>query len=229
MSKLIPESSRCPACGTEHGVTVFFNLNGERVEDQVRRIVDGTFEQVPCTGCGATFRPEHRMLYSHYTQRTWIVMHPLADRPQYAVLERGVEIVLAEQFAHAPRMVADGLIGARPRLVFGQHMLSEAVRLAEERIDPALLEGAKLFAIRRNISRLGALPPFELCYEGTEPSGEQRLAIHALAGTERLGELNLPADALAEAHAAQPELAAGYPELFERPYVSATRYLFAAE
>ena len=228
MSKLIPESARCPACGLEHGVTVFFSLNGERVEDQVRRIVDGTFEQVPCGGCGATFRPEHRMLYSHFTQRTWIVMHPLADRPQYALLERGVEIVLAEQFAYAPRMVADGLAGARPRLVFGQHMLSEAVRLAEERIDPALLEGAKLFAIRRNISRLGALPPFELCYEGTEPSGEQRLAIHALAGVERFGELHLPGDALAEAHAAQSELDARYPELFERPYVSATRYLFAA-
>lgn len=228
MSKLIPESARCPACGLDQGVTVFFSLNGERVEHQVRQIVDGTFEQIPCSGCGAAFRPEHRMLYSHFTQRTWIVMHPLADRPQHAMLERGVEIVLAEQFGYAPRMVADGLAGARPRLVFGQHMLSEAVRLAEERIDPALLEAAKLFAVRRNISRLGALPPFELCYEGTAPSGEQRLAIHALAGIERFGELHLPADALAEAHAAQPELAARYPELFERPYVSATRYLFAA-
>jgi CpXC protein len=228
MSKLIPESARCPACGLDQGVTVFFSLNGERVDHQVRQIIDGTFEQIPCSGCGATFRPEHRMLYSHFTQRTWIVMHPLADRPQHAVLERGVELVLAEQFAYAPRMVADGLAGARPRLVFGQHMLSEAVRLAEARIDPALLEGAKLFAIRRNISRLGALPPFELCYEATEPSGEQRLAIFALADLERLGDLHLPADALAEAHAAQPELQVRYPELFERPYVSATRYLFAA-
>lgn len=228
MSKIAPTIVSCPRCDARQRARLFDSLNADRVPAQVELVRAGTFELVRCDGCGHAYRPEHTMLYAHFTARAWIIMHPRADRPRFATIERGVELVMAQQLAAAPPLVASGASGVRPRLVFGQHLLTEAVRALDAGLDVARLECAKLLAVRRNMERLMPLGPFELCFEERAPDGALVHAVHALATGDRLDAFSLAPDALDEASASRAELARRFPELFERPYVSACRYLYGA-
>jgi hypothetical protein len=207
-----------------HGI--FESLNGGRVPVQVMKILDGTFENVTCKSCGAVYKPEHNMLYAHYAQRTWVVMQPPADRVKFAGLERGVVALFDKNFKHAPPVVSAGLKGILPRLVFGQHMLAEAVRQAESGMDPSLVECAKLVMYRREVSKVLSFGPTELCFEGLRPDGDYQLAIHQLGSARRVGEVTMPAKLMEEIAVTRGELERVYPALFGAPYRSATRILY---
>jgi hypothetical protein len=229
MSHLCSETIACPACGAEQQMTLFRSLNGERVPAQVELLLAGNFERRGCAACGHEFQPEHRMLYAHVPARVWVVMYPRSERPQFAMLEHGLSLVFANDFANAPELVSDLLTAARPRLVFGQHMLSESVRVAHAGVDPVALECAKLLAYRRNLAELVPHGPAELVFEELEePASAIRLGVHTLSDGRRAGELRVATTLLDEAAAARDEFAELYPELFARPYLSATRYLFGA-
>jgi hypothetical protein len=227
MSHLEAERVACPACGAVHELDVFRSLNGERVPAQVARVLDGTFEAVTCA-CGEVFRPEHTMLYTHYALRTWIVMHPRADRPRFATIEHGVLQMMEREFRTAPPPVAIGLRGVRPRLVFGQAALSEAVRVAHSGLDLVWLECAKLLVFRRNLATAMAGAPAELLFERVTDDAQLQLGVVDLATGHRRAALHAPLGVIDEAEAMAGELAARYPDLFTRPYASATRYLFGA-
>jgi hypothetical protein len=205
---------------------LFESVNGDRILAQVEGILAGTFEQQTCPACGGVFRPEHTMLYSQFSARLWIVMHPPDDRARYELIERGVELVLERNFAAAAPLVAAGVRGVQPRLVFGQLLLTEALRAHRAALSPPILECAKLLAVRRNLSDLMRQGPSQLVFEAIEPDGRLRCGIVDLDGRRRAGELHLPADAIAEARATQAMFAELYPALFSRPYVSACRYLY---
>lgn len=229
MSRIVPSVVACPHCGAACTVRVFESLNGDRIPAQVAAILDGSFERTACTACQGAFQPEHPMLYVRFTARTWLVMYPLAARLDYAGLEADISGVLARNFADAPGILADGLRGIRPRLVFGHYALCEALRAQRDAIDPPLLECTKLLAYRDNVSPLFALGPCELVYVRTE-GDDARLVfdIRSLPSAQPLGELSLPAKVLGEARALLPRFATSHAELFERPYISALRYLYRA-
>ncbi|HEX4422159.1 MAG TPA: CpXC domain-containing protein [Kofleriaceae bacterium] len=248
MSQLEPEIITCPACGLTGEHLVFRSLNGERVPVQVEHLLADTFEQIACE-CGHAYRPEHRMLYTHYALRTWIVMHPPADRARFAEIEQGVLQVFERDFSAAPPPVAAGLRGVRPRLVFGQRALSEAVRLSEAGIDPVVLECAKLLVFRRNLAVAVGGAPAELLYEGSSTTGTGTAGSAATVGTAggegsaapglqfgvvelasgtRRATITASREVLDEVAATRGEFAARYPALFAQPYLSATRYLFGA-
>lgn len=226
MSKVHARPVTCPACGHEGVARLFESLNGDRIPAQAEDVCAGTFEQQTCPACDSSFRPEHTMLYSQMSARIWVVMHPPADRARYALIERGVELVMQRNFAAAPPLVAEGLRGARPRLVFGQAMLTEALRVYRAGFSPPLLECAKLLALRRNLGELVSYGPSQLAFEEVEPDGRLRCGVLSLESSRRLGELTLPADALAEVRATQSAFERLYPALFTRSYVSASRYLY---
>lgn len=226
MSELAPAVAACPRCGAEHAATVFRSLNGDVVAAQRVAILDGHFERRPCPRCGHEFRPEHNLLYTQPSARAWIVMYPRAERSGYAALERAVAAVVEREIGAAAPVAATALRGLRPRLVFGQHMLSEAVRSIEAGLDPALLECAKILAVRRHLDAFLPLGPFELCFERIAEDGRLGCGAHALDGGERRGEVLLPADAIAEVRAMQPDLEARWPSLFHDPYVSMARVLY---
>jgi hypothetical protein len=225
VSQVSEQVVRCTECQHEQPARLFDSVNGERIPAQAVDILAGTFEQQECQSCGAVFRPEHPMLYSELTTRTWIVMHPPADRARFALIERGVFLVMERAFASAPPAVSEAMRGVRPRLVFGQAMLTEALRVLRAGVSPALLECAKLLALRRNLAALTAYGESQLLFEQHEEDGRMRCGVVAMESGRRLGELMLPADAIAEARASQAQLEGLYPELFGRPYVSACRYL----
>ena len=226
MSQMEETTVSCPRCGASWSTQLFSSVDADTIEVQVEAIIAGSFERRTCRGCGSSFRPEHGLLFVSHARGLWIVMLPPAERPRFAALEDGVAQVILGNIARAAPVLAERLAGVRPRLVFGQHMLSEAVRVAYAGVGAEILECAKLLTVRRNLPALVKHGPFELCFERFE-AGAPVCAVHAIPTGERVAELALAGDVLAETEASQPEMQALFPELFARPYVSATRYLIA--
>ncbi|MGH9888705.1 MAG: CpXC domain-containing protein, partial [bacterium] len=159
MSEMTQGLVTCPRCRATQMAGLFTSLDADTIPGQVEAILDGRFERMACAS-GHAFRPEHRMLFVSHERRLWIVMHPLTERPGFAVLERDVAQVIAAGIARAAPAAVEPLQGIRPRLVFGQHMLSEAVRVAYAGLDAAMLECAKLLTVRRNLAALMKHGPF---------------------------------------------------------------------
>jgi CpXC protein len=229
VSGTVDVAARCPDCGVEQRAHVFDSLNADLLGEQLDLIADGRFEELACVGCARLFRPEHRLLLVQMSRRAWIVMHPLADRPRFAALESAVEQLLAQRFAEAPPVVATQLHQVRPRLVFGQHMLTDAVSSLRAELDPALLECAKLLLFRRELSRFFAHGPCELGLEGVDDGGALRLGLYALADGRRLDAMTLPRADLATAAELRALLQPAQAALLERPYVASARLLYDAE
>lgn len=225
MSELTEARVECPACHATQIRTVFDSLNGALIPQQVEAIATGVFEQTTCDACGVTFQPEHRMLLSHLPLGEWIVMQPW--RAQAAWLQHEIEIdaVFGREFDGAPPAVAEQVRDRRPRLVFGQVMLAEAVRLVGLGIPQAAMECVKLLWVRRNLSDFLRFGPSLLCME-LPLIGGFRFGVRALDDGRRIGEVQLSADLLDEVRARPAEFEAMAPRLFDRPYVSAARYLY---
>lgn len=226
MSEMTESRVACPRCGATWTAGLFTSIDADTIRAQVEAILDGRFERLACA-CGHAFRPEHRMLFVSHERQLWIVMHPLAERPGFAVLERDVAQVIATSIARAAPASGLQLRAIRPRLVFGQHMLSEAVRVAYAGLDAAMLECAKLLTVRRNLAALMKHGPFELCFERLDGK-VARCGVVSLPAGERVGEMAVPGDVWDEVHDHRTDLEAGFPEIFAGPYMSATRYLLAA-
>ncbi|HEX2573372.1 MAG TPA: CpXC domain-containing protein [Polyangia bacterium] len=229
MSRIQPTLVTCPGCGSQLPARLFESLNGERIPAQVEALLAGTFEAIRCAACGVQFRPEHHMLYTHLGARMWIVMYPVSARGDYLELERSVREILERNFAEAAVIVADRLRGVRPRLVFGQHTLTEALRAAREAIDPSLLECAKLLAFKRSLPALLPLGPSELVFERIDETNQFVFGVHELSTAGRLGELALPSKLLGETRELLPRFEVSHPDLFQQPYVSALRYLYTGQ
>jgi hypothetical protein len=226
MSERSESRVTCPRCRATWTAGLFTSLDADTIAVQVEAILDGRFERMACA-CGHAFRPEHRMLFVSHERRLWIVMHPLAERPAFAGLEREVAQVIAASIARAAPAAAEQLQGLRPRLVFGHHMLSEAVRVAYAGLDAAMLECAKLLTVRRNLAALMRHGPFELCFEQLDGK-VAKCGVVSLPAGERVGEMAVAADVMDEVRDHRTDLEASFPEIFVNPYMSATRYLLAA-
>lgn len=224
----MPTLLDCPGCGESCSAALFESLNGDLIAAQVEAILDGSFERSRCAACGLAFQPEHQMLFAMHSTRLWIVMYPFDARGEYPMLEPAVGDVLARSFSEAPGAIAGELQAVRPRLVFGQYALAEAIRSARDALDPPLLECAKLLAYQRSLSQLFALGPTELVYEERASAGQLVLGVRALANGERLGELRITSAILDESAQLRAAFEVSHAELFERPYVSAVRYLLRA-
>lgn len=224
MSQIVPTTVDCSRCGAACPARLFESLNGDVLPAQVDAILDGSFERTTCSRCSGEFQPEHHMLFAKFSARLWIVMYPFGSRRDFEAIERGVADVIARNFAEAPAGVSEGLSGVRPRLVFGQYALAEAVRSARDALDPPLLELTKLLAYQRSLSQLFALGPTELIYEASA-AGQLVFGVRRLADGARLGDLAITAALLGETQHLLPRFAASHAELFDRHYVSVVRYL----
>ena len=228
MSHVVPGLAICPRCGHEQRTRWFDSLNGEIITAQLERVVAGQFEAMHCSACTTEFRPEHRMLFTHPGKGLWIVMFPRDERTHFATLERGVELVMGRELASAPPVVAASIQRTRPRVVFGQDMLGEAVCSALAGLDAALLECAKITAFRQNLQRFLSFGPIEICFDHIAADGELVHRVVDLSSREARDTLRLPADAIARARAEQAAFEQSFPDLFQQPYISACRYLYGA-
>lgn len=215
MSDAAPARVPCPACGAELELELFTSVNAVLLPQLVDQIAAGRFERRPCTACGEPFQPEHPMLLSALPGGPWIVMRPWGELAEYPAREAEVEAVFRRE-----------LSGHRPRLVFGQAMLAEAVRIVRLGLEPASVECAKLLWVRRSLGRFLDYGPSLLCAEAPVPGGSLRCGVLALSDGRRLDAVELPAALLAEVRRNPERSRTLAPRLYDRPYVSAARYLY---
>lgn len=225
MSDVTALETHCPACSAERTCIVFTSLNGMLLPTEIDHILDGTFERAQCDSCGHTWQPEHEMLYVDLRARHWIVMYPATARRSFARLERAVERLLADEFSHAPAVVAPALAGVKPRLVFGHTMLAEALRTLRAGLDPALVEATKLLWIRTHLPAFLALGPCELVVQAIGTDGLHCQALR-LPDLSPISDVTIPPDVMGQARATRTLIQQSHPDLFRRPYVSACRYLY---
>lgn len=226
MSKISALELRCPACDHPFEGEVFSSFNAERLPHLLDAILHGLFEQATCPVCKARFQPEHDMLFSWLPQRLWIVMIPPEHLPDFARLEGEIARTFEEVFATTPEEFKPLLDAVQPRLVFGQHQLAEAVRAQREGIHPALLECAKLAVLRDNLEELLPRGPSYLTFEGLAMPGTLlNLSAWSFVDGAKIASFQLDRALLHDLHRQEEALREAYPALFERPFVSALRYL----
>lgn len=223
MSDILPTLLDCPRCGAACSAALFESLNGDLIPAQVEAILAGSFECIRCAGCEQVFQPEHQMLFVMHSARLWIVMYPFEARRGFRAVEPAVAAAIADNFSTAPDVIADDLATLKPRLVFGQYALAEAIRAARDAIDPPILECAKLLAYQRSLPQLFALGPTELVYE--ERGTDLVFGVRAIADGHRLGELRITPAVLDDSARGVDAFARSHPDLFSGPYISASRYL----
>lgn len=224
MSDWTTEAVRCPACGTEQVRTLFKSLNGVLLPHYVEAIAAGLFELIECT-CGHRFQPEHRMLLSHLPLGEWVVMYPWAERGDALSIEADVLTTFGREFSQPPKALEGRVETVRPRLVFGQCMLAEAVRLIGMGLDASCVEAAKLLWVRRHLAQVMAFGPALLCIEEPSLTGFT-CSVRALEDGAIVGSVDLPQDTINEALTTRAQLRTFAPLLFDRPYVSAATYLY---
>jgi hypothetical protein len=225
MSRITADLVTCAQCSASHSVRRYESFNADSLGEQVDDIINGTFERVYC-GCGHSFQPEHPMLFTSFERKLWIVMHPPAERRYYAEIERDAEAILEEAYRSATGAVQRGLEGVRPQLVFGHHLLAEALRLSLLERDPAIVECAKLLWFRDSLPLVMAHPPFQLVVQGPAAEGGLRCLLHDVVTGAPLAEQVLGAEHLRQAEAGRAHLEDEYQALFTRPYISICRFLF---
>lgn len=227
MSTLTSDLVRCPRCSAPHALRRFESLSIDLLPELLEDILAARFARLQCA-CGHTFQAEHPMLLVSHKHKLWIVLHPLADRRHFARLERAVEAMFAEHFARSPAVLAPELASVRPRLVFGQPLLAEALRVALSELSPAVFECAKLLWLRQHLAdqpELFAMPPVQLVFQDLTLEGALRCTLCDVATGAALGEISISAELLTAAAAMRETFERQYPELFIRPYASASRYL----
>lgn len=227
MSKIKSLSHVCLACQTPYDVTVFESLNLDRIPQQLPHLLDGSFERQPCPACATVQRPEHDMLLTWPSRRLWLVMMPRDARDQLSRLEPEVEQRFAREWQQLPAVAKPLLEGVIPQLVFGQSCLNERLRAVSSGIPLVELECVKLLLYRRSLARLFPLGPVELLLDRFR-SGGLTLGIYELRTLRRRGELDVSADAFEEVRANRVGFERRFPQLFGRPYLSASRCLFGA-
>lgn len=228
MSKILPQPAVCLTCGHAEDAVLYESLNAERLPHLLDAIEAGDFERQTCAACGASFQPEHKMLFSWLPRRLWVVMLPPQTDSPLPLLEDGLLDLFAREFAHVPAPVQPLVAATRPRLVFGQAQLTEAVRVARANLPPELVECAKLEIQRRLLPSLLPYGPTALAFEGQRPDdGALTFRVLRLRDGAVVDRATLPRAALAELAEHEAAYRARYPDLFARPYVNTLRYLAA--
>jgi CpXC protein len=227
MSTLAVDLVSCPRCSAPHSLRRFESLSLDLLPELIDDLLAARLSRLEC-GCGHAFQAEHPMLLVSHKHKQWIVMQPLADRRHFASLERQVAATFAEHFAKSPPVLGPELASVRPRLVFGQPLLAEALRIALSELDPAIFECAKLLWLREHFARnpeLFVMPPVQLVFEDLTLEGTLRCTLGDVATGAALGEVAIDTSLVVKAAAMRARLERQYAELFERPYISASRYL----
>lgn len=229
MSHLYNTTVTCPKCQNSWPESLFLSLHAPRLPAKVHEILSGDFERITCTSCTHTFQPEHRMLYADPPQGLWVVMLPTQhnhnELKELEALEAQITQILTTQIQAAPDFMEDIKERARPRMVFGQAQLTEALQISHHQLSPEMVECMKMTLFRHHMATLMPLGPTTMRFIGTDPETHDLLfQILRRADNALLGTLRGSRAILATLEAQEEHLKTSYPELFARPFINATRY-----
>jgi hypothetical protein len=156
MSIFIPVKARCAACGTEVHTRLAASVNADRRPDLRAAILDGTFQSMACTGCGAQVRLPAHLTYIDIARGQWILVEDTSELGRWREVEAEATKLYDVSFgAGAPPVAREMGADITPRLVFGWTALREKLIAQEAGMDDVALELMKI-SVLRNVPA----PPF---------------------------------------------------------------------
>lgn len=150
MSLFQPINLTCPNCGDLITMEAVGSVNADRRPDFRDAIMEDSFQDVTCGGCGQSFRLQPDFNYLDAGRGQWIAGMPANRMPEYLLAEDEVGNLFEQSYGGkapaAARAVGDGL---DVRLTFGWPAIREKLLAREHGLDDVVLEMAKLDMLRR--------------------------------------------------------------------------------
>lgn len=225
MSRFEIERVTCPACDHQQDVEIYVSINAERMREATDQLIDGSWELLVCVACSHNFRIDNRLLYTDLPRRQWIVQHSWADRARYQALEEeAARVFRTEYLEHPPQEVRRQARGIEPRVCFGRPQLAEKLSAWRHGIDDCVLECLKLVVLRNHLNELFPLGPSELQLAAVEPE-RLNFVVVALGSGHALKRLAVARGELTRIADDLDSFRPTFPDLFDRPFVNASRYL----
>jgi len=150
MSLFRSTSITCPSCGVDIAFEECDSVNADRRPDLRAAILDGTFQSLPCPGCGEVVRMEPQFNYLEVGASHWIAVFPGRMMPDYIEVEDAISEVFDTSYGSRALPSAREIgAGLKVRLVFGWPALVEKLVLRAAGLDDVTVELLKLDLMRR--------------------------------------------------------------------------------
>jgi hypothetical protein len=149
MSLFVYARSTCGQCGTVAERDLAASVNADRRPDFRQDIIDGTFQAVSCTECGAAMRLPAHLSYLDVGRGQWILTEEITRLPEWRTSEAEANAIFDQSYGDGAPPIAHE-IGEEltPRLVFGWPALREKLICRQLGLDDVTLELLKIAMLR---------------------------------------------------------------------------------
>jgi ribosomal protein S27E len=145
MSTFVPVLVTCPGCGHVQEETLATSLNVTRTPHWKDAVLDGSFQQVRCSSCGATWEAVEPFIYLDFKLRLYVGVHPAGDEAVWWEHENGPADAFVRNLGWAAPPVARPIgEGFAVRTTFGLASLREKIVARDAGLDDVTLEALKL-------------------------------------------------------------------------------------
>ncbi len=138
----------CPSCAEQITVTLAESVNADRRPDLRQQIIEGSFQAVSCTSCGAEFMLDPVLNYLDMGRGQWFSVQPAEHLGDWEYVEADAtaifDLAYGSQASEQARSIGDDL---SPRLVFGWAALREKLLIGDAGLDDTVVELTKLAMI----------------------------------------------------------------------------------
>ena len=149
MSLFVYARSVCGHCGAVAERDLSASVNADRRPDFRRDIIDGTFQAVSCTGCGASMRLPAHLSYLDIGRGQWILTEGITHLPEWRAVEAEARAIFDQSYGDsAPAQAREIGAALTPRLVVGWPALREKLICGELGLDDVTLELLKIAMLR---------------------------------------------------------------------------------
>jgi len=145
VSTFVPAQVACPACGHVQEESLATSLNVTRTPAWKDVVLDGSFQQVRCSSCGARWEAVEPFIYIDFKLHLYVGVFPLADEAAWWQHEDAPADAFIRNLGWAAppvaRPIGDGFV---VRTAFGLAALREKVVAHDAGLDDVSLEALKL-------------------------------------------------------------------------------------
>jgi hypothetical protein len=227
MSRCEIQEVTCPACGAKQDEKVFVSVNGARITAAAERIIDGSWGALSCLMCGARYQRDAPLLFTDLPGGVWLVQYDLSERSRFAILEDEARIIFEREFLERPPVAIRNQASAvQRRICFGRRQLAEKLLVRRHGIDDRALECLKLVLMRDYLRELYRFGPTEFYLQRADPEKLSLVAM-PIAEPRPVYEMIMARAKFAEISNDAESFRAPFPELFNKLYVNASRYVTA--
>lgn len=224
MSIWYTQAARCPGCGADLQFDLARGVHISRVPAVRAAILDRSFHRPTCDACGLRFEAAREVVYTDFGRHHWIHVAEPCSLGRWSDAERAALALFDRLFAAGPPAVAALAGRFTVRVVMDHGELRERLLAWDAGIDDALLECAKLLAIRGHLEL--AESDRRLRLDGIAADGG--LEMVSVAGIDPavvLARFTIPRPALDALAADRATWQDRYPALFGRGFISIDRLL----